>query len=92
MLKGLFCAAGGALSPEGVLSPRARDVRQLPGGFQAAGTGPEADGHERSAAAESALAGGKVPPMTNAEAQVDSFFPRTLSSLMMLVWLYEVFL
>ena len=63
-------AAGGALSPNGVMSPKAEDLQE---GLQVAEAALHAENHEPSAAAESARAdAGSAPPMTPAEAQVES--------------------
>ena len=70
----LACAAGGALSPNGVLSPRARDRQQLQETFGV--TSDPAGGNEPGPApdvetADGAMAGEQqMPPMTPAEAQV----------------------
>lgn len=77
-------AAGGALSPNGITSPKGRDLRE---GLQAAEAALHAENHEPSAAAESARedAGkapedGNAPPMTPAEAQVESCGPHCSSA------------
>jgi len=77
--RGMTYAAGGALSPNGVMSPKGRDLRE---GLQAVEAALHGDNYEPFAAAESARADageapedGSAPPMTTAEAQVESCGP-----------------
>ena len=69
------CAAGGALSPNGVLSPRAQAQQEIQGSSQPAEDlrhGPEYEPKPASAAKSTpgTPAEAELPPMTPAEAQV----------------------
>ena len=66
LLNGSYCAAGGALSPNAVLSPKAQQAQQPLEFLQAAGEAPQADSHEPPAALENNSGHDGVPPMGNA--------------------------